>query len=339
MRAWLLDDTTGIDALRLGEVAEPEPGPGEVRVRMHIAGLNHLDVWVTQGLPKPKALPHILGSDGAGTVDAVGEGASEWAVGDEVIINPSQSCGHCQFCTNDEMVFCSQYTILGERIPGTLADAIVVPASSLFRKPPELSWDVAGSFGLATSTAYRMLDRAGLQSHETVLVVGVGGGVSSAAALIAKALGARVLVTSREQAKIDWALAHGAEAGFDSASEFSKDVKELTGRGADVVVENVGQATWDQSFRSLSPGGRLVVCGATAGNKVELSLAVLWFKQLEIIGSTMANRSQFVATLDLVESGRLPVSIDRVYDFDDVPDAFRRLESGGQMGKVAISFT
>jgi NADPH:quinone reductase-like Zn-dependent oxidoreductase len=306
---------------------------------MRIAGLNHLDVWVTQGLPKPKELPHILGGDGAGTVDAVGEGVTEWASGDEVIINPSQSCGQCQYCTNDEMVFCAQYTILGERISGTLAEAVVVPASSLFRRPAGLDWDLAGSFGLATSTAYRMLDRAGLHPNEAVLVVGIGGGVSAAAALIAQAIGARVLVTSRGQKKIDWALGHGAEAGFDSASEFSKDVKERTGRGVEVVVENVGKATWDQSFRSLAPGGRMVLCGATAGNRVELALPVLWYKQLEIIGSTMANRSQFAAALDLVASGRVPIPIDRVYGFDSVPEAFRRLESGVQLGKVAISFT
>lgn len=338
MRAWLLDDTTGIDALRLGTVPDPAPGPGEVLVRLRVAGLNHLDVWVTQGLPKPKSLPHILGGDGAGVVESVGEGVTEWQPGDEVIINPSLSCGECEYCTTDNMVFCSQYTILGERLPGTLAEMIVLPASNLFPKPGNVPWEVAGSFGLAASTAYRMLDRAGLKSTDTVLVVGVGGGVSSAAALIARALGARVLVTSRDQAKIDWALKHGAEAGFDSSTEFAKEVKKFTGRGANVVVENVGQATWDQSFRSLAPGGRLVVCGATAGNKVELSLPVLWFKQLEIIGSTMANRSQFAATLDLVESSRLPISIDRVYDLEDAPEAFRRLESGDQMGKVAISF-
>jgi len=338
MRAWLLDDTTGIDALRLGEVPEPEPGPGDVRVRLRMAGLNHLDVWVTQGLPKPKSLPHILGGDGAGVIDALGEGITNWALGDEVIINPSVSCGTCQFCTNDEMVFCSQFTILGERLPGTLTESIVVPASNVFRRPPSLSWDVAGTFGLAASTAYRMLDRAGLQAGESVLVVGIGGGVSSAAALIAKAIDARVFVTSRDPAKVDWALTHGAEAGFDSGTEFAKAVKEATGRGANVVVENVGEATWAQSFRSLAPGGRMVICGATAGNKVELSLPVLWFKQLEIIGSTMANRSQFAAALDLVSSGRVPVPIDRIFGFGQVPEAFRRLKSGKQMGKVGISF-
>jgi NADPH2:quinone reductase len=304
MRAWLLDDTTGIDALRLGEVPDPEPGPGEVRIKLRTVGLNHLDVWVTQGLPKPKSLPHILGGDGAGTVDAVGDDVNDWQVGDQVIINPSMSCGHCSFCLADEMVFCSQYTILGERVPGTLAEMIVLPSLNLFERPPSIPWEIAGSFGLAGSTAYRMLARARLQASETVLVVGVGGGVSSAAALIAGAMGANVLVTSRDKAKIEWAVQHGAKAGFDSASEFSKAVKEITGRGADVVVENVGLATWDQSFRSLAPGGRLVVCGATAGNRVELALPVVWFKQLEIIGSSMANRSQFAATLNLVASGR-----------------------------------
>lgn len=339
MRAWLLDDTTGIEALRLGEVPAPEPGPGEVRVRMRVAGLNHLDVWVTHGLPKPKALPHILGGDGAGVVEQVGEFVTEWVEGDEVIINPSISCGRCEFCRSDEMVFCAQYTILGERLPGTLREMLVVPEANLFRRPPEVPWDVAGSFGLASSTAYRMLDRAGLQSGEALLVVGVGGGVSSAAALLGVAIGARVFVTSRDEGKIKWALAHGAEAGFDSTTEFAKEIKEWTGRGAHVVVENVGQATWEQSFRSLAPGGRMVVCGGTTGNKVELSLPVLWYKQLEIIGSSMANRSQFAATLDLVAAGKLPIPIDRVYGFENAPEAFRRLESGNQLGKVVISFS
>lgn len=335
MRAWLLDDTTGIDALRLGEVPSPEPGPGEARVRLKVIGLNHLDVWVSHGLPRPKALPHILGGDGAGVVDTVGTGVSDWSVGDEVIINPSLSCGECEFCLSDQMVFCRQYSILGEVKPGTLAEEIVVPARNLFPRG-ELAWPVAGTFGLAASTAYRMLTRARLQPGEPVLVVGIGGGVSSAAMLIALALGARVFVTSRVQEKIDWALAQGAEAGFNSAGEFSAGVKAATERGAALVVENVGKATWDQSFRSLAPGGRMVICGATAGNRVELALPVLWFKQLEIIGSTMANRSEFEAALNLVKTGQVPIPIDRLYPFEEVPEAMRRLETGDQLGKVGI---
>ncbi|MGH8923972.1 MAG: zinc-binding dehydrogenase [Acidimicrobiia bacterium] len=336
MRAWLLDDTTGTDALRLDDVPTPPPGPGQARVRLKVAGLNHLDVWVSKGLPKPKSLPHILGADGAGIIEIVGPHVSGWQPGDEVVINPSLSCGECEFCLADEIVFCRQYSILGEVEPGTLAEQIVVPTTSLVAKPAGLSWEVAGTFGLATSTAYRMLARAGLKAGETALVVGVGGGVSSAAALIALAIGARVLVTSRDQKKIAWATEHGAEAGFDSTSDFAAKVKEATGRGADVVVENVGKATWDQSFRSLAPGGRIVLCGATAGNKVELALPVLWFKHLTIIGSTMANRSEFGAALDLVVSGRVQLPVDQIFPFEDVPAAMERLNRGDQLGKVGI---
>ena len=336
MRAWLLHDTTGIDALRLEDVPTPEPGPGQARVRLKVAGLNHLDVWVSMGLPKPKSLPHILGGDGAGIIEALGSGVSGWKVGDEAVINPSLSCGECEFCLADNMVFCRQYSILGEVEPGTLAEQIVVPTASLIAKPAGLSWEVAGTFGLATSTAYRMLARSELKAGESALVVGVGGGVSSAATMIAVAMGARVLVTSRDQKKIAWAVEHGAEAGFDSASAFAANVKGATGRGVDVVVENVGKATWDQSFRSLAPGGRMVICGATAGNKVELALPVVWFKQLKIIGSTMANRSEFESALDLVASGRVQLPIDQIFSFEDLPAAMERIDKGEQLGKVGI---
>ena len=225
MRAWLLDDIKGPGSLRLGEVDDPMPGPDEVVVDIKVAGLNHLDVWVTHGLPAPESFPHIPGSDGAGIVTAVGEAVSDWKVGDEVIINPSLSCGQCDACRRDEMVFCKSFTILGEKVPGTMAERIAVPARSLLRRPEGVDWPTAGTFGLATGTAYRMLARARLQKDETVLVVGVGGGVSSAAALIAVARGARVFVTSRSPDKIAWAVAHGAENGFDSSGEFSKELR------------------------------------------------------------------------------------------------------------------
>lgn len=337
MRAWLLEDTKGPGDLRLAEVDTPEPAPGQVLVSPRIIGLNHLDVWVSYGLPAPKHLPHILGADAAGVVDAVGDGVSEWQAGDEVVINPSMSCGECAACLSDQMVFCRSFTILGERESGTLAEKVVVPARSLFTKPPALAWDRAGTFGLATATAYRMLARARLRPGETVLVVGVGGGVSSAAMLIAVALGARVFVTSRSPDKIGWAIEYGAEAGFDSSGAFSKELRDAAGGGASVVIENVGQATWGQSMRSLEPGGRMVICGATSGNRVELALPVLWFKQLELIGSTMATRSEFTAALEMVADGSVPVPIDRIYPFEELPAAMERLESGEQMGKVGLS--
>lgn len=336
MRAWLLDDIKGPGSLRLGEVEDPAPASDEVVVDLKVAGLNHLDVFVTYGLPAPKSFPHILGADGAGVVAEVGEAVSDWQPGDEVIIHPSVSCGKCDACLRDEIVFCKSFTILGERLPGTMAEKIAVPARSLFRRPASVDWDVAGTFGLATATAYRMLSRARLEKGETVLVVGVGGGVSSAATLISVARGARVFVTSRSPDKIAWALAHGAEAGFDSGGEFSKELRAVASTGANVVIENVGLATWNQSMRSLEPGGRMVICGATAGNKVELALPVLWFKQYELIGSTMSNRSEFQASLAMVADGSVPVPVDRIYPFEELPAAIARLEAGEQLGKIGL---
>ncbi|MGH8927582.1 MAG: zinc-binding dehydrogenase, partial [Acidimicrobiia bacterium] len=330
MRAWLLDDTNGPGSLRLGEVDDPRPGRDQAVVDIKVAGLNHLDVFVTHGLPAPKSLPHILGADGAGIVSAVGDGVSNWRPGDEVIIHPSISCGECDACLRDEMVFCKSFTILGERLPGTMTEKIAVPARNLYRRPASVDWAVAGTFALATGTAFRMLTRARLQKGETVLVVGVGGGVSSAAALIAMAKGARVFVTSRSPEKIAWAVEHGAEAGFDSSGEFSKELRELGGTGANVVIENVGLPTWNQSMRSMEPGGRMVICGATAGNRVELALPVLWYKQYELIGSTMSTRGEFEAALGLVADGSVPIPIDRIFPFEELPRAMERLETGEQ---------
>ena len=335
MRAWLLTDTTGIDAFSLEEIEMPEPGPGEVRVALRATGLNHLDLWVSRGLPAPARLPHILGADGAGVVDALGAGVDGVEVGDEVVIDPSLTCGECERCMRDEISQCDEFGILGEHHTGTFAEYVVVPARNVLPKPAGLSWEVAGSFGLVTGTALRMLERARLQKGETVLIPGIGGGVSSAALLISVARGARVFVTSRSPAKIQWAVDHGAEAGFDSQSEFSKQVAEMG--GADVVIENVGPATWRQSLRSLKKGGRMAICGATSGPKVELTLPVLWFKELELIGSTMASHAQFSRALQMVSSGDVEAPVDSVYEFDRLPDALRRLESGEQMGKVVVT--
>ncbi len=337
MRAWLLHDTGGPESFSLEEVATPEPGPGEVRIGLKISALNHLDLWVSRGLPAPKHFPAILGADGAGNVTAVGPGVTRVGVGDEVIANPSTSCGHCRVCLSGEIVYCRNYAILGEHRTGTLAEQVIVPAVNAIPKPEQLDWETAGSFGLATGTAYRMLRRARLQAGETLLVVGVGGGVSSAATLIGNAFGARVFVTSRSQEKIDWAIAQGAEGGFDSSGAFSKELKAAAG-AAQVVVENVGPATWDQSVRSLAPGGRLVVCGSTSGTKVELTVPVLFFKQLEILGSTMFTHREFGETLALLASGAVRPPVDRVFPAEELPAALERLDAGDQLGKVAIAW-
>ncbi len=332
MRAWQLHDTSGPGSFRLDEVDEPSPGPGEVRVALRVSALNHLDLWVSRGMPAPHHFPHIAGADGAGVVDAVGEGAGNVAVGDEVVVNPSTSCGACAQCLAGDIVYCRSYGILGEHSTGTLADKVVVAARNVVPKPTSLSWEQAGSYGLAHGTAYRMLRRARLRAGEHVLVVGIGGGVAAASMALARAMGAHFSVTSRSEAKRDWALEQGAVAAVASDGAFSK---ELPAR-MDVVVDSVGPATFDQSVRSLRPGGRLVVCGATSGPKVELTIPVLFFKQLEILGSTMFTHREFAEVTALVGDGTVEPQVSRVYDFDRLPEALEYLDAGEQLGKVAL---
>lgn len=335
MRAWQLSETEGIDSYRLSEVEVPEPGPGQVRIRLKTWGLNHLDIWVAMGLPAPPQLPHTGGSDGAGVVDAVGEGVPGFEPGDEIIVDPSFSCGACAYCLNDEIVYCDSFRVLGEHLPGTFADLIVIPTINAVRKPARLSWEVAGSFGLVSATALRMLEKARLQHGETVLVVGVGGGVSAATMHLARAMGAKVWVTSRSQNKIDWAVSNGAAGGFDSSGDFGDQMRAQG--GADLVIDNVGQATLLQSMRAAKPGGRIAICGSTSGGKVELSLPRLFHRQLELIGSTMGNHAQFARALEWIRLGKADSPVSRVFDFEELPDALRFLDSGEQMGKVALT--
>ncbi|HZD23917.1 MAG TPA: zinc-binding dehydrogenase [Acidimicrobiia bacterium] len=335
MKAWQLEDTNGIDSYVLNDVEEPEPGPGEVRIGLRFSGINHLDIWVAMGLPAPHSLPHTTGADGAGIIDAVGEGVAGHGVGDEVVIDPSLSCGKCGFCLNDDIVYCADFMILGEHLPGTFAEKVIVPAGNALPKPAAIDWDVAGSFGLAGVTALRMLERARLKRGETVLVVGVGGGVSAAAMSLAQAFGATVYVTSRSQDKIDWALAEGAAGGFNSSGDFGKEMTALG--GADLVIDNVGRATLKQSMRAARPGGRIAICGATSGPKMELNLPVVWFRQLELIGSSMGNHAQFARTLNWIRLGKARSPIAKVFPFDELPTALRFLESGAQIGNVVLA--
>ena len=324
MDAWILDESPG--SYRWGTIDTPEPGHGEVRVRPRASALNHMDLWLTRGRPKPH-LPHVPGCDVAGTIDAVGAGV-DLEVGAEVVVNPAVSTLDAVVHLGNDAPVGRGFQILGEQRWGGHGDGVVVPARNVVPKPADRSWEECAAYPLATLTAYRMLRRARLTAGECVLVVGIGGGVSMAALALALRMGAEVFVTSREQAKIDQAVAMGATAGFDSAAE-AWPVK------AHVVVESVGPATWDASVRSLVPGGRLVVCGGTSGQKVEVDLPKLFFKQIEIIGSTMGSHQEFDAVTRLVELG-LPVAVDRVFDRADYPAALDRLRSGDQLGKVVL---
>jgi NADPH:quinone reductase-like Zn-dependent oxidoreductase len=337
MKAWVLHDIGGPQSFVLQEVATPEPGPGEVRVKLTAAALNHLDIWTSLGMPKPH-FPHVAGADGAGIIDAVGKGVSAHLPDQEVVINPSVGCGACSACLRGDTPLCSTYQILGEHRWGTLAEYVVVPDRNVLPKPQQLAWEEAAAYGLATGTAHRMLRRARLNAGEVLLVVGIGGGVSSAGLALGRAMGADVYVTSTNTDKICRAIQRGAAGGFNSTNPFAKDLKQELGRGADVVLENVGPATWEQSLRSLEPGGRLVTCGSTSGSKVEITVPYLFFKQLEIMGSTMFDYDEFAAVTELVGDGRVPVLIDKIFDFGELPAALARLEAGQQLGKIVLRF-
>jgi len=325
VRTWILDESPG--AYRDGELPDPEAGPGEVRVRLVASALNHMDLWVAKGLPKPH-LPHVPGADGAGVVDAVGEGVEDVAPGDDVVLNPAVACGRCHQCLRDESPLCRSFGILGEHRWGTHGALVVVPARQVVPKPVGRSWEECAAYGLCALTAWRMLKRARLVAGETLLVVGVGGGVSSFGLLLGIAMGARVVVTSRDEAKRGNALAIGAAEAHDSADE-RWPVQ------ADVVFENVGRPTWDKSLRALVPGGRLVTCGGTAGGQVEVSLPRLFFKQHHLIGSTMGSYAEFDEVTALVARG-LPVPVDGILPVRTFPDALDRLKRGSQLGKIVL---
>ena len=324
MRAWILDESPG--SYREGEIDDPPVSAGDVRVRPVASALNHMDLWVTRALPRPP-LPHVPGCDVAGVVESVGEGVTHVAPGDEVVVNPAVSPLEAVVALGVDSPLGRGFQIVGEHCPGGHADLVAVPGRNVVPKPAGRSWEECAAYPLATLTAWRMLRRARLRAGESVLIVGIGGGVSAAALALARRLGATVYVTSRDAAKRDRAVALGAEAAVDSEADWPMSV--------DVVVESVGPATWDRSVRALRPGGRLVVCGATSGPKVELNLPRLFFKQIEVIGSTMGSYPEFDDVTALVGQG-LEVHVDEVFDRSDYPAALERLRKGEQLGKIVL---
>jgi NADPH:quinone reductase-like Zn-dependent oxidoreductase len=304
---------------------------------MQNMALNHLDVFITRGLPK-RPLPAILGSDGAGSVDAVGEGVSDVRVGDEVVLHPIVSCGECAACRAGQDVHCPKMAILGEHIDGTLQEALVVPWTLCHPRPAHLSFAETAALPLAWLTAWRLLfTRGQLQAGDWLVLVGIGGGVATAALLLGKAHGLRVIVTSRDAAKRERAIALGAELALPSDA-YSKAVQEATGGlGARAVVDTVGPATLDESIRALGREGMILTVGATSGPKVELLLPRMWFRHLSLITSTMGNHGEFRSMLDDVNQYRLRPPVDRVFPLADGAEAFAHLESGDQFGKVVLS--
>lgn len=324
MQAWILDESPG--SYRYGEVPDPVVGPDDVRVRPVASALNHMDLWVTKGKPRPH-LPHVPGCDVAGVVEAVGSQVTTVAVGDEVVVNPAVSPIEMVVAHGDDAPMYPGFQIVGEQRWGGHGDLLVVPARNVLPRPAGRSWAECAAFPLATLTAYRMLRRARLQAGESVLIVGIGGGVSMAALALARQMGATVYGTSRDADTRAAAEAAGAAATFASDEDWPVRCQ--------VVVESVGPATWERSIRALTPGGRLVVCGGTSGPVVEVNLPRLFFKQHEIIGSTMGGYGEFAQVLGLVADG-LPVAIDEELPLAEYPRALERLASGRAVGKVVL---
>jgi len=341
MRALVLTALGGLDHLALADIPTPAPpAPGWVHVRVKAAALNRLDLFVAAGVPGgAPALPHVVGADGAGIVSAVGAGVTDVKVGDEVMFDPGVSCGACAACRAGDEPFCETYRILGEHIPGTMAEVVAVPAANLAKRPAGWSWAECAAFSLAALTAWRMLaSRARLQAGETVLIWGAGGGVAQAAIGIAKHLGARVIATSSAPEKLDLARKLGADEVIDHVKEdVIAQVKELTVRkGCQVVVDSVGQATWDRTLRCLARGGRVVVCGATSGPEAGFDLRRLFWHQWSFLGSTMGSRAEYHAVAALAAQGLLRPVVDSTVPLARAIDAFQRLTAGSQAGKLVI---
>jgi NADPH:quinone reductase-like Zn-dependent oxidoreductase len=326
LKAVRIHEDGGPDVLRYEDVADPVAASGEVLVELRAAGLNHLDVWVRKGLPSvPK--PRILGADGAGVVAALGDGVDRFEIGQRVVVNPG--------IPHDGRI-----TVIGEHADGTCCELKSIPAAQLYPLDDGLSFEQGAAFPLTFETAYRMLvTKAALREGDWVLIWGIGGGVALAAFELARALGARTIVTSSSADKLERARALGADVAVSHADDdVVQAVKDATGgKGADIVVETVGEATWERSLGAAAQEGRVVVCGATSGHSPPARLYRLWWKQLVVYGSTMGMPSDFEGAYDLIRAGRARIHVDSVFPLSEAAKAHERLESGAQFGKVVLS--
>jgi NADPH:quinone reductase-like Zn-dependent oxidoreductase len=339
MKALAISDYN-LDAVALTDVADPEPAPGEVLVRVRAAALNRLDLWTASGvLPIEHQFPHVLGADGAGEIEAVGDGVKGLKPGTKIIINPGLSCGACEFCRSGEQSLCTRFSMLGEHVAGTLAEKVALPAANVFPFPDHLSFSEAAALGTTFITAYRMLfTRGRMQPGEWVLITGIGGGLALSLFQLARPFAGRLFVTSSSRSKLDRALEMGADEAIDySEQDVGKEVRKLTGkRGVDLVVDSAAGASVDSSLRALRKGGRLVLAGATAGRKSEVGWQRVFWNQLEIIGSTMGSVADVSDMLRMVAGAGLRPIIDRTFSLADGADALRYMETGDRFGKIVV---
>lgn len=328
------------DVLTLGERPAPPTGPGMVRIDVRAASLNHIDLFMRRGLPGVKiALPHIPGCDASGVVSDVGDGVTGVKAGDRVLMNPSLSCGTCEFCQRGDVSMCTSYRLVGEHTSGTCCEQIVLPAQNAIPFPESMSFEDAASLPLVFVTAWRMLiTRGRLRAGEDVFIHGASAGVGIACIQIAKVAGARVFAAASTDEKLDLCRSLGADVLIHAGKEdVARRVREETGRrGVDVVVDYVGKDTWQKSLQCLSRGGRLVTCGATTGYNPEEDLRHIFYRQLEVIGSTMGSRNELMAPLKLIFEGRMRPVVSAVYPLKDTAEAHRTMEARKSLGKIVI---
>jgi len=341
MKAVTIRTHGGVEVLRHETIDDPVAGPRQVRVRVKAVALNHLDLWVRKGLPGLKLeYPHRLGSDIAGVVESVGPGAAADLVGRKVLVNPGLSCGVCAACLRGDDNLCSRYRILGEHVSGGYAEYVVVPDANVVPYPERLGWVEAAAVPLVFMTAWQMLvRRARVQPGDVVLVHAAGSGIGSAAVQIAKLHGAVVIATARGAGKLERARALGADHTVDStAGSFLEVARKVTDkRGVDVIVEHVGQAVWAESLKALKWGGTLVTCGATSGHEAVTDLRQVFFRQLQILGSTMGSKADLHRIVPLIEQGHLQPVVDRSYPLAEAAAAHERLEGRDNFGKVVLT--
>lgn len=341
MKAAVFYEHGGSEKITLADIPRPIPQKGEVLIRVRASAFNHLDIWIRNGIAAYKTrLPHISGCDISGEVAELGPGVRGFKTGERVMVAPGISCGECEFCKRGDDNLCESFTIIGAGTDGGFAEYVCVPVKNVFRIPKGISFEEAAAFPLTHLTSYHMLaSRAKLCKGETLVVLGAGSGIGSAAVGIGRFIGARVFATVGSEEKIPKAKALGAhEVIHHAAQDFSREVRKLTdGKGADVIFEHVGPATWQKSILSLKKGGRLVTCGATTGPVVELDLRYVFSRQLTILGSTMGTRAEFVKLIPLLAKKKVTPVIDRIFPLSEARAAYDYFESRRLFGKVLIS--
>ncbi|HSF34243.1 MAG TPA: zinc-binding dehydrogenase [Candidatus Tectomicrobia bacterium] len=340
MKAIAITGQGGLEKVAVIDIDRPSVGPQEVLIETRAVALNHLDLFVRNNLETLKlAPPHVAGADGAGLVAGVGAEVSRVKVGDRVLINPGLHCGACEFCQAGEQSLCVGFGVMGEACSGTFAEYFKVPQANVHPVPEGFSWEEAAAFPLVFVTAWRMLiSKAAIKPGEDILILGIGGGVSTAVLQIVKAIGLRAFVTSSSDDKLQQAKKLGADAVINyKTQDFAREVRHLTNRrGVDIVVDSVGGDSYGKSLASLVKGGRLVTCGATAGPRPQTDLARIFWNQLSVFGSTMGNMREFVEMLNFVAKRGVKPVIDQVFPLADGAKAFARMEEGQQFGKIVL---